>query len=171
MAVLGSGQRGWKRQACPEFISPCSEGAGLRKHIANSSLAKKKKRQEFFPQSKQHPWKRPLGRGVVKKCQSSCIHLLSAQRAWEADLPGDRRGGLVASLSSGSANLGPHRKQLGAQVCMWSGETGTRGETEEGQRRGQRLVLLSQHGDHQRPDSGPLPAPSPRPAIEGSYGC
>lgn len=41
--VLGSGEVCWKKQACPEFISLESDGGGLRTHVANSSLGRKKR--------------------------------------------------------------------------------------------------------------------------------
>lgn len=66
MTVLGLGQLCWEEQACPEFASLSSDGAGLGKHTTNSTPGKK-----FFTQSKQHPQKQGVRRGV------SCVHPLS----------------------------------------------------------------------------------------------
>lgn len=41
--VFGSGDVCWKEQACPEFISPESDGAGLGAPVTDSSLRKKKR--------------------------------------------------------------------------------------------------------------------------------
>lgn len=159
MTVLGSGKLCSKKPACPEFTSLWSDGGGLKKHIADSTLGEKKKNSP----GSQSVILRSLGweGGVIKTCESSRNHLLSV-----AGLPGETRSRLSAILFSGSTDTGPHRKQLGAQVWMWSGEMGRgdEGGPRKGRGEGRGCFFSVNTETTNRPELHSLPTPSPGPA-------
>lgn len=69
MTVLGSGEVCWEKQACPEFISPKSDGggAGLRKHVGNSILGEKKEKERILHAAKAASLEVACGNGASLK--------------------------------------------------------------------------------------------------------